>query len=122
MSSNLGTAHSRTDAREHYHRTIRVVRSNTGGPDQPLPALAGEPTVVQIASGHGRHNPDAIRTALTAAVENSDLVRVRRDGANHYAVVEESSLVAIVEAEVRRDDPDRQLVAGCNELLEEARS
>jgi len=39
----------------------------------------------------------------------------------HYAVIDEQSLLAVVEGEVGRDDPDRELIARCNDLLDEVR-
>jgi len=108
----------RSDARARYEAVARATRHNRCG---AVPGCTARHQPLLALVAHGRYDPGGVRASLQAAVETGDLLCIRRDGRVHYAVVDEQSLLAVVEAEVGRDDPDRELIARCNDLLDEVR-
>ena len=67
-TTNSESNHSRTEARERYHRVLRLVDYQSSGPQPPL---VSERVIVMLAARAG-HDPDDIRSSLQAAVESDD--------------------------------------------------
>jgi hypothetical protein len=67
-------AETRADRRARYQQVLRTVAHNTGDPQSP----GVRPfTLRTILAGHGSLEPDAVDSAITAALDNDDLLAWR---------------------------------------------
>ena len=112
-TTNSESNHSRTEARERYHRVLRLVDYQSSGPQPPL---VSERVIVMLAARAG-HDPDDIRSSLQAAVESDDLLRTTRQERTHYARTDEETLEAVVLEAADRDEPDQDLIGQCYTLM-----
>lgn len=110
------TPNRTTDPAAVYRRLLGIVEHNTGGPQPPM---AWERSIRTIA-GHAGLDSEAVGKAIRAARGNGDLITVTRDG-RRLARTDEDSIRAVLEWEVERDDPSKELVAKCNRALDVAR-
>lgn len=105
-------------SREVYECVLGTVRHNTHNEVQGV--LTSERTVRTVA-GHAGIESDRVQSALTAAVDNGDLLRVERDDATRYTLADEDRLTSVIELAVAETPPDKSLVATVNRLLADCR-
>jgi hypothetical protein len=73
--------------------------------------------------GQAGHDWQAVESALQAAVSRGDLIRYQgRRGEPRFAARTAAGLEAVIEAQAARDHPDRELIARCNQALQEVRA
>jgi hypothetical protein len=124
---------TREHRRADYRKVLSTIRHNTGGRQRVLvPSRALYTTLV--ANGSMAH--DIARSSIQAAVENEDVLRrTDTDGEFEYALypdgVEEitadhpyrkqnaDAFRSIIEAEIDRDDTDRDVIGWANEWIAE---
>lgn len=104
----------RSDRRDRYQFVLNAVEYNTGGP-QP-PGLR-RPVLKQLYARAG-HDTEEFGDVLEAAIFNDDLLEWQADNATRYTRTIDADLLAVIEAEVASDDPDRDLIGHCNRLRE----
>ncbi|SEO70189.1 hypothetical protein SAMN05216388_101744 [Halorientalis persicus] len=100
----------RQAARERYHRVLRTVAHNTGDPQPPAARLS---SIGLTLVAHGPMSRSDYRSALQAAEENHDLLRLvdPQDGTTRrLALVTEPDLRAVVDW-LAEHDHERQLLA-----------
>lgn len=111
----------RQAARERYHRVLRTVAHQSGGPQPPA---ASKTVVMQLLCGEGALSRADFHSALQAAITNHDLARFTdpRDGSTaRLVLVTEPDLVALIEWLAEIDPTPRALIAAANEELQEVR-
>lgn len=101
-------------SKKRYEDTLSIVHHQTS-PAQT--AMVSEQYVKLLLCEKG-HETDKLRSTLQAAVNNGDLVRSKRYGCPRYARTTEESLLRVISAEEQRDNPNRKLIARCNQLLQ----
>jgi hypothetical protein len=125
-------APDRKDRKDRYNETLRVVDYQTSG-DQPTGVREEIVVANRVRAGY---SPDGIHSTLRAAVDNGDLLRwTGAEGRTRYAQpsaaavrailaaagepVTHESVVALIEHEADRADPNHDRVAAANQLLAE---
>lgn len=99
-----------TTSREAYEAVLRTV-------DHHRPKMSDR-GVLTVLAAHGKHDAEQVKTAMQAAVENGDLVRV----GDAVVPAEEDALMAVIDREAARESPDNQTIARCNDALTEVRA
>jgi hypothetical protein len=101
-----------------YHRVLRVVRYQTGGPDVPNDQPAGARLPVILGSLCTEASVSDAQRAIRAAVENGDLlVYEGADGRRRYARTTDRGLRSLIAEQADRVPPRRDLIGRCNRLL-----
>lgn len=108
----------RDERKRRYEEVVRVVELQTSGDLLPWVRECH----VTLNRYHAGYDPDAIHRTLQAAVENGDVVRWTREGNTVYTPRTEAALRRVIEREVKTvGEPNRQLVAFCNEHIADLR-
>jgi hypothetical protein len=112
-------AETRADRRNRYHAVLATVAANVH-PDPRTRGVPGCPRrqVAVSLAAHGSYAPDAVRSSLRAAVENTDLYRwVDCRGEPRYTPVREQPLCQLTHHVASSGHPDKQSIAAdCNRL------
>ena len=117
MTESRHATNDRDEPKRIYERVLRTVEHNTGEGDKLSPTVSPA-TVSLVLCAHADEDTQAVSNAIDQAVKNGDLLRLRTPE-ERLARVDEESLVAIIEHERQRENPNRTLIAKCNELLSE---
>ena len=105
----------RAERRDVYQRVVGTVQKNT---TRSQPVTLREEVLTQTVTG--RWTLDQVKTAIQAAVENGDLLQVvDADGELRYAHCDRESLEALIEREVAKESPRKNVIGRCNQLLDE---
>lgn len=111
-------------SRERYHAVLDRIEACTGGRnqdnDQP-PGIDSMHIHLHLShASYGRYAPEAIDSALKAAVENKDVIRYPGiDGRMRYARRTPEGLMAVILEEAQREHPRRELIGWLNRQLDE---
>lgn len=111
----------RQAARERYHQVLRTVAHNTGDPQPPAARLS---SIGLTLVAHGPLSRSDFRSALQAAVQNHDLLRLvdPRDGTTRrLTLVTEPDLVALIEWLGEIEGDTSGLIGAANAELQEVR-
>lgn len=73
-TNRSGERTTHAERKAQYESILRIVRQNTGYPDEPQPALMSRHVLVRTACQGGMETDNA-KDRIQAAIENDDLVK-----------------------------------------------
>lgn len=106
------------EKKERYESLLRTIECQTGGPNQTSSqaALVPQSSIIVCTAAHGQWDVNNIRRALHTAVENGDVLRVRREDVR-LSLTTGQALRAVIAEQNMSGDPDTSLIERASVLL-----
>lgn len=127
-------------SKEAYEKIVDIIKYQTGGPGQQLPATAAESTIHMLTIDYNSMDCDVAKSCLSVATARGDVLKIRgREARTRYAVLDEEGIEAIAREEMEQENPrteplqaaieklwnkdprDQELVGHANKLMMELR-
>lgn len=109
---------TKQDRKHRYEAVLRTIEVQTGGPNQsnPQPAMVPQSGVLVSTAAHGQWEVSNVRSSLHAAIDNGDVLRVRREDVR-LSLTTESALRAIIAEQNISTEPNTSLIEHAASLL-----
>lgn len=106
------------EKKERYESLLRTIECQTGGPNQTSSqaSLVPQSSILVCTAAHGQWDVNNIRRALHTAVENGDVLRVRREDVR-LSLTTEQALRAVIAEQNMSGSPDMKLIEHAASLL-----